>query len=149
MSLTKDVRSLFSRAVRQRGEDYLRSGAVDLVTLDGDLLEFEVTGSYGSDYDVTLERIGPTELRLECSCPHYDDGAYCKHLWAAIRLTERQRLWKGVAEEPAAGSKNSLPTAPWQKQLERAANRPPAAGRRPPARKSPQDAPDRSTTCLR
>lgn len=93
MKLASEFKSFFDPKVRQRGEEYARSGAVDFIDQNGDWLDFIVRGSGYNDYEVGLHLNGTGGLiDLVCNCPHYDDGNNCKHLWAAILKAESMGL---------------------------------------------------------
>ena len=63
-------------AVFARGEDYFKSGAVSGMKVVDDTLSARVSGSYS--YKVKLwEEDGGIEYA--CSCPHGEDGNFCKH----------------------------------------------------------------------
>lgn len=49
------------------------------------LLVAEVDGSYESFYEVTLDVVDiENHEAISCTCPRFDSGVYCKHIWAAI-----------------------------------------------------------------
>lgn len=124
MGLTQRVRSLFSQEVRRRGERYAALGAVQLVDYDNGWAEFEVAGSRTSPYFVRFESFADGELALSCTCPHFEGGDYCKHLWAATQFSEERGLFESVSRAQA-GSNHTGPAAPrtksstWQTLLDR------------------------------
>ncbi|QDU91747.1 ATP-dependent helicase HepA [Pirellulimonas nuda] len=134
MTILETLRPYFDSAVRNRGEDYARSGAVHLVEHDGEAVEMEVDGSGGWHYLVSLDRVSPTEFDLDCTCPHFEDGNFCKHLWAAARMAQEWGLFSGTEAPPASSTNGrarggaATPSAgaskppSWQKQLERHAH---------------------------
>jgi SWIM zinc finger len=75
-----------------------------------DNASFRVKGSGGQTYDTELyfEDVG---LHLDCTCPHAQDGAFCKHMVAAA-LVWRKQLGGDDSEQnqPLAGKK-SAPSA--------------------------------------
>lgn len=67
-----------SEAVLERGVDYFRSGRVDHVWFEGDVLCATVAGSW--DYTTKVWTDG--ELNWRCDCPY--DGWCCKHVVAVL-----------------------------------------------------------------
>ncbi|TWT75567.1 ATP-dependent helicase HepA [Posidoniimonas polymericola] len=125
MSVLQEVKPLFSSAVRQRGDAYAAAGQVNLVEQSDDCYQFEVEGSGGAIYDVFLEDLDSNELYLECSCPHFDDGHHCKHLWAALRTVERVRPTDDRRRPTRQGGLSLIGKAPspafgWQQALNQA-----------------------------
>jgi superfamily II DNA or RNA helicase len=59
---------------------------VEITAYLDDCVEAEVEGSARSPYQVVLDwsAAGQGILRATCSCPHYEDGFLCKHIWATI-----------------------------------------------------------------
>lgn len=90
------LKKLAGPAVFARGEDYFNSAAVSRMKMADDVLSARVAGSY--PYAVKLwEEDGGIEY--ECSCPHGEDGNFCKHC-VAVGLA-----W--LAETGAAGRTKS------------------------------------------
>lgn len=123
MQLTHELKNLFSPQIRLRGEDYARSGAVEFVGEEDGWLDFEVFGSYENVYQVSIHTQGSGDrVDFSCSCPHYDDGNYCKHLWAALRTADAFGL-VDLGSSATNGKRQSQPKlATWQKQLDRHTN---------------------------
>ncbi len=84
MSLTKTLADFFSKAIRDRGSQYFRSGLVFLQKATSKSLEARVRGS--ANYNVTLE-VRRKNLLVTCSCPYFDED-YCKHVWATMLAAE-------------------------------------------------------------
>ena len=78
----------------ERGREYLHSDRVQLLSTRGLRARFEAQGSARYTVDLHFEDPG---LHAECSCPHAEDGNFCKHMVAAAML------WRGVlgADGPA------------------------------------------------
>lgn len=90
------LKKLAGPAVFARGEAYFNSAAVSRMKMADDVLSAKVTGSY--TYAVKLwEEDGGIEY--ECSCPHGEEGNFCKHC-VAVGLA-----W--LAETGAAGGTKS------------------------------------------
>ena len=73
--------ALTSAAVFKRGRNYARQGRVSLTWHDQTGLQGKVAGQ--DTYSVSLKRDGERWL-WNCTCPAADDGAFCKHLVAAV-----------------------------------------------------------------
>lgn len=73
---TSKLKKLAGSAVFARGEAYFNSDAVSRLKIADDMLSAKVAGSYS--YAVKLwEEDGGIEY--ECSCPHGEEGNFCKH----------------------------------------------------------------------
>lgn len=100
------LKKLAGPAVFARGEDYFKSGAVSRLKMADDVLSARVTGSYS--YAVKLWE-EDDEIEYECSCPHGEEGNFCKHC-VAVGLA-----W--LAEnKPKGGTKSAKQkkTNPWK-----------------------------------
>src|SRR3954465_10143349 len=85
----------FSGAVKSRGRDYYRSGAVHRLRREGDIVRAVVAGS--TAYDVTLHLKDGKAVRAECTCPFFAErGKPCKHEWAVMLAARRQ--WPEMRE---------------------------------------------------
>ena len=96
-TLANRCRHAFDRRVIERGILYAGEGRIALE--DGSSsMPFEVharvTGSEWRPYRVSLRqgaRPSTNELRASCTCPYFDGGGFCKHLWALIVYLDRNR----------------------------------------------------------
>ena len=93
-SLAHQCYSSFSIRSRQRGGDYCRLGKVRVVEADPDGLSAEVTGSRRSPYVVDIDWAGASQgiVVAQCTCPLYDDGVLCKHIWAVLLEIDQRGL---------------------------------------------------------
>jgi uncharacterized Zn finger protein len=73
------LRDLAGGAVFGRGEDYARSGRVELLSDDGERVRARVLGT--EVYRAALRGRGRA-FAGECSCPAFADHGFCKHLVA-------------------------------------------------------------------
>lgn len=133
MGLAQQLRGLFTEKVRARGEVYAANGSVRLINREKNWASLEVEGSDPYHYAVLVDWKEKFDPELECTCPHFDDGNYCKHLWAAILVLDRMESESGQpASLPAAGSQNGHRDAPaksassWQQRLKQLSFSPPA-----------------------
>jgi superfamily II DNA or RNA helicase len=86
MSLSKSLKPIFNTGDRNRGAAYFSRGKVFEMTVKDGFIFADVDGSYGS-YEVIIEldniRDGDEDA-IVCTCPRFEGGHYCKHIWAAI-----------------------------------------------------------------
>lgn len=118
MSLVVQVIMLFSKSVRERGSEYAAAGRVHLVNSEDSWASFEVDGSDFEPYTVLLDWENGLRNGMECNCPHYDRGNYCKHLWAAILVADRLGLANDSRGSKRRGS-NAVKLPSWKGQLGR------------------------------
>ena len=87
MSLASRCSYAFSDDSAALGSNYFESGRVAVRTVDDGGASAVVDGSATAPYRVALEwpsdGVG-RELGVSCSCPHFADGFYCKHIFATI-----------------------------------------------------------------
>ena len=98
MPLAEKLSSYVPAAVRDRGREYFRSGAVKLESAGPG---FAVAVVYGSEqYDVDLLLHNRT-VQATCTCPYVDEhGGVCKHIWATVLAAEP----RGFARDSAAAA---------------------------------------------
>ena len=80
------IHALADDSSYHRGEQYLQSGAVHKLVLDGDTHRAQVYGTHR--YAVRI-REDVTGLECHCTCP-YDWGGICKHIVAVMLLILQQ-----------------------------------------------------------
>ena len=134
MSLSSTLKPLFNSSDRNRGTSYQKRGAVYSMKIDNGLLVAEVDGSYGF-YEVTLDvEDFENEEAIDCTCPRFENGYFCKHIWATILQYESVHGRRSVSNKghrnvrQPASSKNKkskkakLKSVPqWQSLLNRVA----------------------------
>ena len=96
-SLSRKLTGDFSARVRERGQSYLSQGRVKILFGTDTELEAQVEGS--ASYAVNFEWREDT-LFARCSCPYFDGGESCKHLWAAILAAEAKGYLSVPASDP-------------------------------------------------
>jgi superfamily II DNA or RNA helicase len=92
LSLASRTTHNFTSGGRSKGEAYFRRGAVEITRSDETSLVAQVHGSSARPYKVELDWSLANDkhyLEAACSCPHFADGALCKHLWATILTADR------------------------------------------------------------
>lgn len=91
------LKRLAGPAVFSRGEAYFNSSTVTRLKMADDVLSARVAGSYPYAVSLWEEDDG---IEYECSCPHGEEGNFCKHC-VAVGLA-----W--LAETRAAGGTKSV-----------------------------------------
>ena len=82
MSIVTAWSPFFQSRMRMRGRAYHLAGRVKRVAPEtGELVRAQVQGR--QLYTVTIRQEGRAAL-AECTCPTFNDGAYCKHIWATL-----------------------------------------------------------------
>ena len=94
------LRPLFGAAVLERGRALV--GAVSALhsEAEGALQRLRASVQGGQRYAVRLQLSAGSQLRGDCSCPHAQTGAACKHQ-AALALAWRRRLGEAELGAPA------------------------------------------------
>ncbi len=87
------------RAVRERGNSYFRQRRVGFVDLDEGWVAANVRGT--ETYEVDLAWSEGTPVDATCTCPYFDRGLVCKHIWATILAAEDQGLLDSPRPQPA------------------------------------------------
>ncbi len=93
MKLASRCKGSFSSDVRSRGEACFLSGRVVLLDVDEFGIEAQVAGSHRIPYHVSieLEGSGARSAAGSCTCPYYEAGSLCKHIWAVIRAFDEHQ----------------------------------------------------------
>jgi len=105
--LRESLEEDFDKASRARGEDYFASGLVRLRSVNDRRATAQVFGT--EQYEVVFEA-DDTGVFGSCTCPFAEQGANCKHMWAALLAIEDRRGRSTRRKEDA-----SVPT--WKKEL--------------------------------
>lgn len=91
MPLAQHFKKEFSATTRQKGESYYRSSRVTVSETGEFGLEARVRGSTRSPYNVSLDWSDAAEgVLADCSCPHFESGNFCKHLWGTILAADQR-----------------------------------------------------------
>jgi SNF2 family DNA or RNA helicase len=97
----------FQSAIRAKGRAYQREGRVKLLTPQkGEVARAEVKGSQAYVVVVMGHQAGST---VQCTCPVFRSGVYCKHIWAT--LLELGQSAYGQAKNAAQAPQTSAPTS--------------------------------------
>ncbi len=96
-----------------RGTDYFRTGGVLSFQVEDNTLLGTVNGSNNSydvaieiDYINNMEAIRTMEV-VDCSCPRFDNGYYCKHIWAVILAYENKHGASTLSPVPRQSTKKT------------------------------------------
>ncbi|MEE9212628.1 MAG: DEAD/DEAH box helicase [Phycisphaeraceae bacterium] len=118
MSMIETWSPYFDSQVRMRGRAYQSDGRVKLVEpRRGELARARVRGT--RTYTVTIRGEGPA-ANVACTCPHFRDGFYCKHIWATLLEVQQ-----AVAGDPNPHAINRVSPSP-PKARKRKADRKPS-----------------------
>ncbi len=109
MQLASKLENQFSVSTRKRGDVYFEQRRVKIRTGSATELSATVVGS--EPYMVLLKWSGK-ELSVLCSCPYFvDEGATCKHIWAAILAADEQEYLTAAATDNAVSLDSDTPFA--------------------------------------
>ena len=94
-------RDTFGSVIRNRGQAYFDGRLVSPIRMRSRppvpagfvSMEFEadVKGSDNYRVEVALDT-SARELHLDCDCPYYEEGEFCKHIWAVLLKADREFL---------------------------------------------------------
>jgi uncharacterized Zn finger protein len=93
MSLKAKFSNDFKPQIRDRGHAYFRSNAVKILSHSESHIEARVTGS--ANYRVRL-KLGSSSLDVACTCPYFERGEDCKHVWATMLAADSQKYLSRV-----------------------------------------------------
>ncbi len=83
--MSKQTAASFPRSVKERGGIYFRQGQAKVVDHAVGTFETLVHGSRRYDVRLDLAAVrGKPHLVAHCTCPFFDQGDLCKHIWASI-----------------------------------------------------------------
>ncbi len=96
MSLEQLSRTSFEHKVTSRGRRYFEQGRVQFTEKSSDRAVARVRGSSGN-YVVELDArlLSDGALGATCTCPYFDGGDYCKHIWATLLAADAQNVFQG------------------------------------------------------
>ena len=88
MSLKGRLSHEFAGKIRDRGFAYFRSNAVEILEHSDSHVNARVKGS--KDYLVRLT-VGRAALDVACTCPYFEKGEECKHIWATMLAADSRQ----------------------------------------------------------
>jgi superfamily II DNA or RNA helicase len=86
-----------SDAVLVKGRLYFRAGRVDIEAGGHNILEATVHGTHA--YQVRVSVHGK-DIQAACTCPYFEKGDVCKHIWAALLAAEDEHWLEDIAFIP-------------------------------------------------
>ncbi len=95
MSLSSLVSHEFSARTQYRGGQYFRNKVVNVLNHSHDQVEAKVRGH--SFYFVRFALRNGSFLAA-CTCPYFQDGEACKHLWATILEADKNNYLPNTAQ---------------------------------------------------
>ena len=98
MSLKSRLASQFNPRIRDRGFAYFRSGAVEILEHSDVHVVAQVEGTL--KYYVQL-RLSLNSLDVACTCPYFEDGEDCKHIWATMLAADSKNYLSEIDVRPA------------------------------------------------
>ena len=120
MLVTAEMKGEFSSGDRTRGELYFRTGHVEDVDIGDREILAVVSGSRRNSYEVAIDRslLSKGVLSAECSCPRFEDGYSCKHLWAVLLELEQMGLPMSAGTTRGEPQRAPQEQQAWQKHLQ-------------------------------
>ncbi|HYX37999.1 MAG TPA: SNF2-related protein [Oligoflexus sp.] len=100
MSIAGQCSSSFPISIRKRGESYFKDNRVDIFDIQKNSIDAFVAGSDEYEVQLALKKVSKRfQVSASCTCPHFDEGNLCKHIFAVILAAEK----KGWAKHVTAG----------------------------------------------
>ena len=93
MSLKGRLSHEFAGRIRDRGVAYFRSNAVQILEHSKSHVDARVKGSKGYLVRLTLGRVS---LDVACTCPYFEKGEECKHVWATMLAADSRQYLTDV-----------------------------------------------------
>lgn len=88
MSLKGRLSHEFAGRIRDRGFAYFRTNAVEILEHSQSHVDARVKGSKGYLVRLTLGRVS---LDVACTCPYFEKGEECKHIWATMLAADSRQ----------------------------------------------------------
>ncbi len=93
MSLKSKFSHEFNPRIRDRGIGYFRAGFVEILEHSESHVQARVKGT--TDYLVRLT-LHPNAFGVACTCPYFEDGQECKHVWATMLAADSKNYLSDV-----------------------------------------------------
>lgn len=130
VSFAISERQRFDPAVRKRGADLARDGAVRIQKSNTTEVHSEVQSSsgYGSyDVEIVFSRDRVDIEHMFCNCPYAESQCSCKHIWATLlEMDARDKTTVAGASQPSSSGRSKTPGSKPRAQVTKAASEPPA-----------------------
>jgi hypothetical protein len=92
MFLVRRFYNQFDASVRERGQKYYLRRRVAIMSITETFVRALVVGS--QHYTVLIDKTADS-LDVSCTCPYFQDGRFCKHIWAAFVAADARGFLKG------------------------------------------------------
>ncbi len=90
MTAIQELKSDFPRHTRQKGEEYYRRRAVEILDGEPGHIRARVQGTYPYDVHIGWD---DDEYHYSCSCPHFvNHDEPCKHIWATLLAADARGI---------------------------------------------------------
>ena len=90
------IRRDFSHKTRERGKDYYRRGAVEIVDSEPNHIRARVQGT--DLYNLSIDWDG-SQYSYSCSCPRFQEHEdLCKHIWATLLAADARGILPGAGD---------------------------------------------------
>lgn len=96
LPVSQHIAHEFAPSVRERGDALLQAGRVVSFESQGNRLVANVRGSM--TYLVEILHDGDA-LVASCTCLHFEEGNFCKHIWATVRVAEQKSVLPPVPSD--------------------------------------------------
>ena len=96
MSFTDRCRHNFTSKSVQRGTSYFGNSCVTIHSTSDERISAVVMGSQLYEVNVDWSDAADGVLVVSCTCPHFDDGNACKHIWATLLQANLNRVYERV-----------------------------------------------------
>lgn len=91
VNLSETQRDRFDPDIRLRGQQYWSEGRVEFIGFYEGSATFDVEGN--QFYEVLIgSDTHRKKFKFSCTCPHFEEGNYCKHLWASILAADNLHI---------------------------------------------------------
>jgi hypothetical protein len=115
ISITESTSHFFETPDLKRGYEYYEAECVRKVKVRDGIATVDVEGSW-DNYKVVIDIAEAQNGKIDsfdCTCPHFEDGYNCKHIWAAMLTLDSMDLPMSVAQNPSQERESSKGGA-WQ-----------------------------------
>ena len=91
MSIDEKWSPFFKPEARSSGSELFRKGAVILSRMSDTEVQFFIKGSSPLKILFTSETIASPIFFASCTCPIFNKGQLCKHIWASLSLLDEKQ----------------------------------------------------------
>ncbi|MEN9722864.1 MAG: hypothetical protein RJB38_850 [Pseudomonadota bacterium] len=87
--LSDRCREFFELPIIQRGNLYFHENQVETLEVQDHYATFQVTGSELYRVQISWPKPEKKQVQVECTCPYFSSGLFCKHLWACLLTLDK------------------------------------------------------------